>query len=154
MTTSTAEDLYELAKKLPVNERLRLVEKIAHDLTGPAAPRVSAMVETRVAGQVTDIALDPPRFTVKTARGPVVVRASVHLLDAVRAAWGCESIVTVNAAMDPDGTIDDAEAVTIEVCSQVDDALATFEATFGSGHAVWSSPEGREHLETMRGGGS
>jgi len=30
---STADDLCQLAKSLPVNERLRLVEKIAHDLT-------------------------------------------------------------------------------------------------------------------------
>ena len=33
MTMSTADELYQLAKSLPVNERLRLVEKIAHDLT-------------------------------------------------------------------------------------------------------------------------
>lgn len=34
MTTNTAEDLYELILQLPVPERLRLVEKIAHDLSG------------------------------------------------------------------------------------------------------------------------
>jgi hypothetical protein len=33
MTMSTADDLYQIAKSLPVTERLRLVEKIAHDLT-------------------------------------------------------------------------------------------------------------------------
>ncbi len=33
MTMSTADDLYPMAKSLPVTERLRLVEKIAHDLT-------------------------------------------------------------------------------------------------------------------------
>jgi hypothetical protein len=33
MTMSTADDLYQIAKSLSVIERLRLVEKIAHDLT-------------------------------------------------------------------------------------------------------------------------
>jgi hypothetical protein len=33
MAVSTADDLYHIAKTLPVTERLRLVEKIAHDLT-------------------------------------------------------------------------------------------------------------------------
>jgi hypothetical protein len=33
MSMSTADDLYRIAKSLPVTERLRLVEKIAHDLT-------------------------------------------------------------------------------------------------------------------------
>jgi hypothetical protein len=40
MTTSTADDLYQLAKSLPVTERLRLVEKIAHDLTVAGPPSV------------------------------------------------------------------------------------------------------------------
>ena len=42
MALNTADDLYEMAKSLPVTERLRLVEKIAHDLTDasphPVAP--------------------------------------------------------------------------------------------------------------------
>jgi hypothetical protein len=37
---STADDLYELAKSLPVTERLRLVGKIAHDLTDALPPPV------------------------------------------------------------------------------------------------------------------
>jgi hypothetical protein len=32
MPTNTAEDIYELVRQMPVSERLRLVEKIAHDL--------------------------------------------------------------------------------------------------------------------------
>ncbi len=36
MNITTAEDIYEdVIKQLPVNERLRLVEKIAHDLSAP-----------------------------------------------------------------------------------------------------------------------
>ena len=41
MATRTAEDLYDLVRQLPAAERLRLVEKIAHDLsanTSPAEP--------------------------------------------------------------------------------------------------------------------
>jgi hypothetical protein len=41
MTTNTAEELYDLVLQLPVPERLRLVEKIAHDLSG-ATPTVPA----------------------------------------------------------------------------------------------------------------
>ncbi|MFT3768042.1 MAG: hypothetical protein QM820_21545 [Minicystis sp.] len=38
MATNTAEDLYALVLQLPAAERLRLVEKIAHDLSA-AAPK-------------------------------------------------------------------------------------------------------------------
>jgi hypothetical protein len=62
--------------------------------------------------------------------------------------------VEVDALLGPDGAIRDAVAVTIKPALDADDPLALFEATFGSGGELWSSPEGREQLETMRGGGS
>ena len=37
MTANTAEALYALVLQLPEGERLRLVEKIAHDLSAPAS---------------------------------------------------------------------------------------------------------------------
>jgi hypothetical protein len=151
MTVNTADDLYELAKQLPVSERLRLVEKIAHDLSAAPPPAAAERTETRLVGEVIDIALEPARFTVKGARGLVLVRAPERLLDAVRAAWGCEVIVTVRAVLGAEGTVDDAEAIGIEVSARTGDPLSIFESTFGSGQEVWSTPEGQEHLETMRG---
>jgi hypothetical protein len=50
---NTAEDLYELVRQLPAAERLRLVEKIAHDLhaTGLPEPAVGRPFEwTQLAG--------------------------------------------------------------------------------------------------------
>ena len=38
MVASVAEDLYDLVRQLPAAERLRLVEKIAHDLSAPPLP--------------------------------------------------------------------------------------------------------------------
>jgi len=40
MATNTADDLYVLVRQLPTAERLRLVERIAHDLCA-AAPSVA-----------------------------------------------------------------------------------------------------------------
>jgi hypothetical protein len=43
MPTNTAEDIYDLVRQMPVSERLRLVEKIAHDLVmAPAEDRSQA----------------------------------------------------------------------------------------------------------------
>ena len=39
---NTAEDLYELVRQLPAAERLRLVEKIAHDLHTTVPPEPAA----------------------------------------------------------------------------------------------------------------
>jgi hypothetical protein len=36
MPASTAEEIYQLVKQMPVSERLRLVEKIARDLSAAA----------------------------------------------------------------------------------------------------------------------
>jgi hypothetical protein len=38
MAAQTAEDLYDLVQQLPAAERLRLVERIAHDLSASAPP--------------------------------------------------------------------------------------------------------------------
>jgi hypothetical protein len=50
MTANVAEDLYALVLQLPVDERLRLVEKIAHDLSArpatisaPERPRLTTL---------------------------------------------------------------------------------------------------------------
>ncbi len=50
MTTSTAEDLYDLVLKLPVPERLRLVEKIARDLEGTTPAALATSDSSRLAG--------------------------------------------------------------------------------------------------------
>jgi hypothetical protein len=160
MPAATAESLYEIAKQLPASERIRLVEKIAHGLapTPGAVPEQSSRapggVSTRVTliGQVTDLALDPPRFTLRTPHGPVVVQVAPHLLDTVRDAWGKDALVGVNAVVDADGAIHEAVAVTVEPALEADDPLAIFESTFGTGAEMWSSAEGREQLEKMRGG--
>jgi hypothetical protein len=160
MAVSTAEDLYEMAKQLPAGERLRLVEKIAHDLVPavepeaavPAATSTGATMRLHLAGQVTDLALDPPCFTVRTPRGPVVVQVGANLLDAARDAWGKEALVVIDAVEDDDGAVLEAVAFSIEPVLEAYDPLAVFESTFGSGSEIWSSPEGQEHLEGMRGG--
>lgn len=153
----STDEVYELARQLPPGERIRLVEKIAHDLapvpdvSARSAPAGGLPGRVNLLGRVTDLALDPPRFTVFAARGPVIVLVAPQLLDAARDVWGKEAIVGVDAVLDPDGTIHDAVAATIEPVSEVDDPLAIFEATFGSGADVWSSTEGQEHLDGMRG---
>ena len=38
MAANTADDIYDLVLGLPMAERLRLVEKIAHDLAGTPTP--------------------------------------------------------------------------------------------------------------------
>jgi hypothetical protein len=161
MPANTAEYLYEIAKQLPASERIRLVEKIAHGLASPPAPtpepeasaRVIDGLSTRMylVGQVTDLALDPPRFIVRTARGPVVVDVAPHLLDSVRDAWGKEAIVGIDAVVDADGAVHNAVAVTVEPTLDAEDPLAIFESTFGTGAEIWSTTEGREQLEEMRG---
>lgn len=158
MPPSTAEDLYEIAKHLPASERIRLVEKIAHGLA-PApvpAPAASAMLglsaRVHLLGQVSDLALDPPRFTLRTPRGPVVVQVAPHLLDTARDAWGKDALVGVDAVVDADGTVHDAVAVAIHPTLEADDPLAIFESTFGTGSEIWSSAEGQEQLKGMRGG--
>lgn len=160
MPAATAESLYEIAKQLPASERIRLVEKIAHGLApdsvdAPEPPvRGASGLATRMhlLGQVTDLALDPPRFTVRTTRGPVVVQVAPHLLDALRGAWGKDALVEVDAIVDEAGAVHEAVAVTVEPTLEADDPLAIFESTFGSGADLWSSAEGREQLEKMRGG--
>jgi hypothetical protein len=56
MTMSTADDLYQIAKSLPVTERLRLVEKIAHDLTDAStlAVALSPPVGLTAAGELLE----------------------------------------------------------------------------------------------------
>jgi hypothetical protein len=160
MPANTAEYLYEIAKQLPASERIRLVEKIAHGLASPPAPEpevaahVTGGLSTRahLVGQVTDLALDPPRFTVRTTRGPVVVQVAPHLLDTVRDAWGKDALVGVDAIVDADGAMREAVAVTVEPTLEADDPLAIFESTFGTGAELWASAEGRGQLEKMRGG--
>ena len=159
MPEVTAESLYEIAKQLPASERIRLVEKIAHGLapapTAPAEPSAPVVVglSTRVylVGRVTDLALDPPCFTVRTARGTVFVQVASHLLDTVRDIWGKDTLVGVDAVVDEAGAVHDAVAVTVEAALEADDPLAIFESTFGTGAETWTSPEGQEQLETMRG---
>ncbi len=160
MPIATAESLYEIAQQLPASERIRLVEKIAHGLApapDPApepAARGTGGLSTRLhlIGQVTDLALDPPRFTVRTTRGPVIVQVAPHLLDALRDAWGKDALVEVDAVVDEGGAVHDAVAITVEPTSEADFPLAIFESTFGTGAEVWASAEGREQLEKMRGG--
>lgn len=160
MPASTAEDIYQIAKQLPMSERLRLVEKIAHDLVLPpthsadsrAAPPSGIPGRVHLIGQVTDLALDPPRFMMRTSHGLVRVEVVPHLLDAARSVWGKEALVGVDDVVDADGTIHDAVAVTVETALVADDPLSIFESTFGSGAELWSSQEGREQLEGMRGG--
>lgn len=154
MPAATAESLYEIAKQLPASERIRLVEKIAHGLAPAPAPHVIGGLATRMhlLGRVTDLALDPPRFTVRTPRGPVVVEVAPHLLDVVRDTWGKDALVGVDAIVDAEGNVHDAVAFTVEPTLEADDPLAIFESTFGSGAEIWSSAEGREQLEKMRGG--
>ena len=88
----------------------------------------------------------------RTARGPVVVQVAPHLLDTVRNTWGKDALVGVDAVVDTYGAVHEAVAVTVEPTLEADDPLAIFESTFGSGAEIWSSAEGREQLETMRGG--
>lgn len=160
MAASTAEDLYEMARLLPASERLRLLEKIAHDLT-PESPRVAPVpavppgaptTRVHLVGHVTELAFDPPRFVVQTSRGPVLIRVAPDLVDAARAAWGQEVVLEVDAVVDDSGAILDAAAVTVEVALAPDDPLAIFDATFGSGAGLWSSADGQQQLSTMRGG--
>jgi hypothetical protein len=162
MPVTSADDLYELAKQLPTSERLRLVERIAHELTldrdnmAPSTgkpPVAGTKTRTQLIGQVTDIALEPPQFKVRTTRGGVSVSAGAHLIDAVWDAWGREVIVDVEASLDVDGAPFDATAIAIEVVAQADDLLANFESTFGSGSEIWGSREVHPRLLVLRGGG-
>lgn len=160
MPASTADDLYEIAKQLPTGERIRLVEKIAHDLVPAAATKAAIQVapasglsaRVHLVGQVTDLALDPPCITVRTPRGPVTVKVAPHLLNAARDTWGKETLVGADAFVDADGAVHDAVATSIEPVLETDDPLAIFESTFGSGSDLWSSPEAQEQLHGMRGG--
>jgi hypothetical protein len=48
MTASTAEELYEIAKNLPASERVRLVEKLTHDLTRSTALAAGPPLKTEL----------------------------------------------------------------------------------------------------------
>jgi hypothetical protein len=114
------------------------------------AGRFSTRVE--LLGQATDLTLDPPRFTMSMKRGPVSVQVAPHLLDGARDAWRKQAFGGTDAVVDADGTILDTIAVTIEPVPEIDDPLAIFEATFGSGADLSANPEGRAQFEGMRGG--
>ena len=152
-----AKKLYDEILKLPESERRALARRVLADVpdakqeVAPPTPPVGMEGRLELLGQVMDLALDPPRFTVRTARGPVVVRVTPDLLDAAREAWGRDALVGVDAILDADGIVHNAVAATIEPVPVVDDPLAVFEATFGMGAELFASPEGREYLETMRG---
>jgi hypothetical protein len=60
MTANIAEDLYALVLQLPVGERLRLVEKIAHDLSAPPTP---AHAPADAASSGTTPSPERPRLT-------------------------------------------------------------------------------------------
>jgi hypothetical protein len=45
MTVQSADDIYEAVKRLPVEQRLRLMERIAHDLAQPPAAGRSSWME-------------------------------------------------------------------------------------------------------------
>ena len=162
MPAITTDALYEMAKQLSTTERLLLVEKIAHNLTltHPGAssetPRPAASgtrTRTQIVGQVTDIALDPLRFTIRTARGEIIVFAGADLTENVWSAWGHEVIADVEAYVDIDGRTQGAVAISIELSAQADDLLSNFESTFGSGSEIWSTPEAQRETAAMRGGG-
>lgn len=74
MATNTAEDLYDLVLQLPVAERLRLVEKIAHDLSG-AAPPARPVVEAAEPGSAAGGSALPtlPREAWEKALGAVAL---------------------------------------------------------------------------------
>lgn len=162
MSVNTADDLYELARQLSTSERLHLVEKIAHGLTVAGDPREppsernpASGTRTRVelVGRVTDIAVEPLRFTIRTAHGEVSVAADANLLDAVWGAWGQEVILDAEAFLDFDGKTLDASAISLEVSAEADDLLSNFESTFGSGSDLWTTAEARDQTAKMRGGG-
>ncbi len=67
-------------------------------------------------------------------------------------AWGKQALVRTDAVVNADGTVLHAVAVTIEAVPEIDDPLAIFEATFGSGAELWATPESHATLEEMRGG--
>jgi len=161
MSALTADDLYEMAQRLPASERLRLVEKIAHHLTLTCAPEPpessrppvsGARIHTQLIGQVTDIAVDPLRFTIRTPRGEVSVSAGLNLTENVWSAWGHEVIADVEAFLDITGKTLDAVAISLDLSAQTDDLLSNFESTFGSGSEIWSTTEARRELAAMRGG--
>jgi hypothetical protein len=161
MSALTADDLYEMAQRLPASERLRLVEKIAHHLTlarepdprESSRPPVSgARIRTQLIGQVTDIAVDPLRFTIRTSRGEISVAAGLDLTENVWSAWGHEVIADVDAFLDLEGKTLDAVAISLDLSAQADDLISNFESTFGSGSEIWSSAEARGELGAMRGG--
>lgn len=60
MATNTAEDVYDLVLQLPAGERLRLVEKIAHDLSGVTPSARAPFDEAKLAGAAS--APDSPRL--------------------------------------------------------------------------------------------
>jgi len=162
MSAITADDLYEMTKKLSTNERLRLVEKIAHHLTvandhdkpGTATPAASGVrTRTQLIGQVTELAVDPLRFTIRTPRGDVAVIAGAAFIDNVWSAWGHEVIAEVEAFLDFDGKTWGAVVLSIERAAQSEDLLSNFESTFGSGSEIWATAEARREMAAMRGGG-
>ncbi len=77
--------------------------------------------------------------------------ATAHLLDTAPDVCGKDALIGVDAVVDTDGAVHEAVAITVEPELVVDDALAIFESTFGTGAEIWSSAEGREQLENMRG---
>jgi hypothetical protein len=156
MRVNTAEELYELAKHLPLRERFRLVERIAHDLTLPAAATAGESVAgtgrrvgVSLLGQVIDVSFDPLGLTLRTRTQTVTMRAEPHLSEDARAALGKEALVEAEALIDPEGAVLEASATAIRVSADADDLVDVFDATFGSGRDALSSPEGQAFLASM-----
>lgn len=163
MLAKTADDLYELTQQLSANERLRLVEKITKGLIDsldpaqpvPSIPPVSGIrARVQIVGQVTDIAVDPIRFTIRTARGDLRILASSGLRDIVGGAWGREIIADVDAILDLEGQILEASAISLDLVAEPDDLLSNFESTFGSGSDLWGTAAARREMAALRGGGA
>jgi hypothetical protein len=83
MSMSTADDLYHIAKSLPVTERLRLVEKIAHDLTDASTLAVAPPPPAEVASAPDHDERDELYSRAEQAMTPEVRRRLLAVHDAL-----------------------------------------------------------------------
>lgn len=107
-------------------------------------------VETEIVGQIIAMSFEPLGFTLKTTDGNVRVLALARQEEQLRRLGGGPVIAKVSARVNRDGHVVDATLIDLDSVRTTRDPLAYFHATRGAGRGMWSTPEAREYLASLR----
>lgn len=126
--------------------------------------RVSAGLETYVAnrrterpatvqlvGRIDAVRFAPLSFDMRTAGKQLHLRARAEEREKLRQLWGREVLVTAEVHLTAEGEVKSAGlATSIEPLKSIQNPLADYLGSRGTGRGEWDSDEGRAYLESLR----